>query len=156
MFTYLKKPSVYISLIVLALLAAGGFFIASSPKSLGDERATASLQDIEQEVLITGVVKADKKVSLSFDRAGSVASLPRAIGSTVETGATLATLRNETERADIAEAEAAVGVAKAKLEGVQSGTRPEEIRVKESAALEKQVSFGELVVSASKSGSMVV
>lgn len=150
--TFLKKPAVYVSVIVVLLAIIAIYSIKSSQKAPTGESLEVVVGNIEQEILITGAVKADKRVSLSFDRSGSVSSIPHSIGDTVSKGTILASLRNETERADIAEVEAAIGVAKAQLEGVLRGTRDEEIRVKESAVEVANVSLVNLL---EKTGSII-
>jgi len=130
MMSFIKKHPFYVSIGVILVVGIGMSLYSSSRKTPSGEQVAVTRGNIEQEILITGTVKAEKRVSLSFDRSGSVATLPYSIGDVVSQGATLSSLRNQTERADIAEAQASVGVANANLEGVLRGTRDEEIQVK--------------------------
>ncbi len=140
MFSFFKKRSVYISLIVIIVLVLISFFAFSSKKGPG-EVISVTRGDIIQEVFITGTVKTDKKVSLSFDRGGSISSLPYSVGSTVAHGSVLASLQNETEAAAVAEQKAAVAIKEAKLAKIHKGTRAEEISLKEAEARKAEVSL---------------
>ncbi len=135
MFSYLKKPSIYIGGGVLLVLIALYFFTLS-PKPLVVETAEVTKKSISQEVFITGTVKAGQSASLSFDRGGKITTLPVSVGVSVNAGTVLASLENGAEKAALDEAGAVVASATVALEKTKRGSRPEELRVKE-AQLEK-------------------
>ena len=140
MFTYIKKPPVYIGIIIIAGLITAYFFTLGKKPAQG-EAATVTRGDITEEVFITGTVKAARAVSLSFDRGGSIKSLPFPVGSSVAQGAIIASLQNESEQALVAEGKALVARAEAHLADVHKGTREEEIRLKEAEARKAEVSL---------------
>ncbi|MEK7211656.1 MAG: efflux RND transporter periplasmic adaptor subunit, partial [Patescibacteria group bacterium] len=82
--------------------------------------------DITQEASVTGRVKPAESVDLAFERSGKVAKVAAKIGDRVRVGAMLVSLVN----GDIA---AQLLQAKAKLEELQKGARPEEIQSAETA-----------------------
>ena len=140
LFSYIKKPTVYISVIVIAAGIAGYFAVGSS-KGVAGEVVTATTGAISDEVFITGTVEAAHKVSLSFDRAGSVRALPYPVGATVQAGSVIASLKNETEQASVAESKASVAIEEANLAKILQGTREEELRLKESEKRQAEVSL---------------
>jgi len=127
----LKKRSLYIGVAVLIALLIGGIF-ALSGTSPAEETVVVTRGDMMQEVFITGAVKMARKVSLSFDRSGSMKSLPFPVGTTVAEGVVVASLKNESEYAAVAEGNALVAIAEANLAKVHQGTREEEVRLKEA------------------------
>src|SRR3989344_2756081 len=140
MLSHLKKPSTLIGITVLALLIAAYFFTLGRKPAEG-ETATVKRGDMIQEVFITGTVKTARKVSLSFDRSGSIKALPFPVGTTVGAGTVVASIRNETEYAVAEENKALVALKQADLEKTLQGTREEEIRLKEAEVRKAEVSF---------------
>ena len=132
------KRSVIISLLVLAAAGMGGA-IAFQSKETPSDVVTVREGDIVQEVFVTGTVKPNRRVALSFERGGVIDAFPHEVGSRIAAGSLLASLKSATERANVAEAEATLGVAEAKLATVRRGSRQEEIRIKEATALERSV-----------------
>ena len=136
----LKKRSLSIGLVVLIALIVGGFF-AFGGKPKAEETATVKRGDMAQEVFITGTVKTARKVSLSFDRSGSIKSLPYPVGTGVAAGTIVASLKNESEYAAVAEGKALVAIAEANLAKINQGTREEEVRLKEAEARKADVAL---------------
>ncbi len=136
----LKKPAVYISLSILAVCAviAVLFFY---PKTKAGEVALVTRGDITDEVFVTGTVQAARKVALSFDRGGTVTSLPFPVGTTVLAGTIIASLQNDSEYASVSESKALVAIQEANLAKIHQGTREEEIRLKEAEAHKAEVSL---------------
>ncbi len=138
--TLLKRRSVYIGLsAIIALLAL--YFVTLGGGAGTEETAKVTTKNLTEEVRITGTVKATQKVSLSFDRAGSIASLPYPVGTTVSAGAIIASLQNESEQASVEEQKAQVAIEETKLAKIEEGTRAEEIRLKEAEARKAEVAL---------------
>lgn len=138
--TLFKRRSVYIGLAVIIVLLALYFVTLGGTRGEA-ETATVSTQALTEEVRITGTVKATQKVSLSFDRSGSIVSLPYPVGTAVQAGMIIASLQNETEQAIVAEQKAQVAIEEAKLAKIREGTRAEEIRLKEAEARKAEVAL---------------
>lgn len=138
----LRKPYVIGSGVIAALAVA--YVATLSPHTQTRELVTVTEGDIIQEVLITGTVKAAQSASLAFERSGTIQTLSLPVGGTVAKGTVLATLTSESELAAVAEAEAAVGIAEARLAELKSGTRPEELRIKEAAVAASETDLANL------------
>ncbi len=136
----LKRRSVYGGLAVIAVLLAL-YFLTLGGGAGTEETAKVTTKNLTEEVRITGTVKATQKVSLSFDRAGSIVSLPYPIGTTVSAGTIIASLQNESEQASVEEQKAQVAIEETKLAKIQEGTRAEEIRLKEAETRKAEVAL---------------
>lgn len=88
--------------------------------------------DLKQSVIITGTIKAARRVELSFEQGGRVAWINQAIGSSVQKGETLAYLANGDLIADRDEAVAQVTNEQARFDELKRGQRPEERAVSEA------------------------
>ena len=146
-----KKPSVYISAVILAMLILL-YFLTLSPKYLKGEVVSPSTGTIEEEVMLTGTVQAARKVSLSFDRGGTIRALPFSVGAEVGEGTIIASLHNETEAAAVEEQKAAIAIEESRLAQLREGTRKEEIKLKEAEATKADVA---LQNSVSKTGTVL-
>ncbi len=149
--SFIKKPSVYISLCIVVALVAG-YTVFASPKGETGETVTVTTGNITQQVIITGTVEAARKVSLSFDRSGSIRSLPYPVGTKLAPGTIIASLYNEAEQAAMEEQKALVAIAETKLAQLKIGTRTEELKLKESEVRQAQVA---LTNTASKTGTVI-
>src|SRR3989338_61356 len=142
--SYFKRPYIYISIAIIAVLIAL-YFATISPIKSGDEFSTITRGDIIQEVLLTGVVKAAESATLSFDRGGKVRTFPKQNGMLIPAGAVIATLEAGAEQAAVAEAESHVASAEIALRKVMIGTRPEELRVKEAEVAKTETMLQNLI-----------
>ncbi len=143
MFSYIKKPAVYLGGTVLLILGIL-YFSTLSPNIVREEIVVVTQKDLTEEVFITGTVKAGQFASLSFDRGGKLLSLPTPIGVAVKTATILARLESGTEEANLAEARSTIASAKVLLEKIKRGTRQEELRVKESLLEKEQLTLKNL------------
>ena len=138
--SYMRKSSVYISAGIIAVLVIAYIAFGASANEQG-ETAVATVGNITEEVFITGTVEAARKVSLSFDRSGSIKALPYPVGTALPAGTVIASLQNETEAASLAENEASVAIEEAKLAKLHRGTRSEELKLKEAELREAEVAL---------------
>jgi HlyD family secretion protein len=118
---------------ILILLAAGGIFAAVSGNS--EEFATAKAEnfDFQEEVSVTGKVVPAQNVELAFENGGKVASLNAAVGQNVRRGQVLATVNSGEAYAAVLQAQARLQSEQARLRVLENGSRPEEIRIAETA-----------------------
>lgn len=126
----------YKAWIIVAIVILGLFFIFGGSKKADNQTTqvvTAKKGIIEEVVNITGRVKPAKEVELSFERGGVVRSVGVEVGDVVVQGATLATISNGDVQGRLQEAQAGLDAARATLDELKRGARPEEVRIKETA-----------------------
>ncbi len=102
---------------------------------------------ISREVELTGEVVAVNSVVIAATVEGPVEYLPWREGDRIErAGQKLVEINRELYRSEVKAAEAALGVARAKLEDMKAGTRPEEIAKARDAVrqLEESAAFAQL------------
>lgn len=130
MFSFLKKPFVFIPLIVLV-----GIIVAVT---VGDDNGTenentvvVSRNDLVQIVSVTGRVVPVNDAALAFEKGGVIASVVTEVGSTVKADQILVRLENDDVVAALWQAQAAQKAAEASLAETIRGSRPEEIALSE-------------------------
>ncbi len=130
-YDFIKKPKIFIPLIILAIIA-GGFIYFNRSKTPDYEFAVVSKGTIVQEVSVTGKVEPAESVDLAFEKSGRVSYIYVGVGDKISAGRSLARLDNSELIAQLNEAKANVEIQKAELDELKRGTRTEEITVKES------------------------
>ncbi|RJQ29845.1 efflux RND transporter periplasmic adaptor subunit [Candidatus Parcubacteria bacterium] len=126
----LRKKSVAATLfVVLAVTASYQFFRAPEPET---PFITVTRNSVVQEVSVTGTTKPVKSVQLAFERSGRIVRVHADVGEKVSVGQALVTLDQGELLAQLREAEANVDAAEAKLAELERGTRPEDIRIKQT------------------------
>jgi len=135
------KRKALLALIILALLAATGAFLGrgctSDQQASSQTTATksapkvrvvsASLGSIAQVLETTGEIVAPQSVIIASVAEGPISFCPWREGDHVAAGQKLLEIDRAVHRAEVQAAQAAVGMAQAKLADLRSGTRPEEI-----------------------------
>lgn len=129
----LKKPLVFIPLILLVIIVFSGFYYFKSQGSKSPEFVLTKKQDIIQEISITGKVKASQSLDLAFEKTGKVAGVFVVVGDKVQPYQTIVSLDNSELSAQLLQAEAGFESEQAKLDEIKKGTRPEEIALQEIA-----------------------
>ena len=146
--TFLSRPTVAIGGAVLiggACIAFAWYLTSASPSGA---YAAVTKGPITEEVDVSGTVKAAQDTNLSFQTAGQVASIAVAVGDHVEAGQTLATLDNGAQAAALALAKAGLETEQAKLDSLESGTRPEQLAIDQTAATQAETALDDAVQSA--------
>lgn len=87
--------------------------------------------DVRKTVSLSGTVKAVNDVTLGFERGGRVAAVAARVGDRVKAGQAIASLDASDLGAQLAQAQAAVAAAQARLDSVRRGTRPEAVDVQD-------------------------
>ncbi|QQG38273.1 MAG: efflux RND transporter periplasmic adaptor subunit [Candidatus Kaiserbacteria bacterium] len=136
--TIRQRPFFYGAIAVAVLAVA---FFLSGGKKEDPEVLTATRGNFVQEVSVSGTVIAAEDVELGFTQGGRVAAVRAKVGDQVGAGATLAYLENGDLAAAVAQRNAALEKERAKLAQLQSGTRPEEVAIKQAAVTEARVSL---------------
>ena len=132
MFTYLRKPGVYIPLILLVIVFSVILFSGGSDTDASNEAFTVRLDDLEQIVSVTGRVVPVQEAKLSFERSGKVASVAAEVGAEVSAGQIIVQLENADAYASLLQAQANEKAAEAQLEEVKRGSRAEDIAISEA------------------------
>lgn len=128
----LKRPIFISAIFLLALIILGsyGYFGRTKKEPLDFVRAERG--SVLQEVNVTGRVKASESVDLAFEKTGKVSAVFYEVGERVKKGDILVKLESGELEAQLLSAIAILESEQAKLEELEKGTRPEEIRLAET------------------------
>jgi RND family efflux transporter MFP subunit len=128
-FSFLKKPKVFIPLLVIIALV--GFFVVrgSSAGSEGIETTTVVRADISNVVNETGVVEAAREVVLTFGGSGRIGAVNVEEGQRVEDGEELAILTGGSEYAGLIAARSNLRAQRAILSDLIAGASDNDSRV---------------------------
>lgn len=115
-----KRVSGIVFVIIAAALVAGSFFFSANKEEVQDTRREVRLVSIGdlsgvEPLSLIGEVRSIREATVAPDISGTVAAVYRSLGDVVGAGAVIAELKNETQRA-------AVGQARAALEKAKSAT----------------------------------
>ncbi len=121
-----KKTSIIVFLLVFITFWGAW---SMRPKAPAYEFETVASRDIVQQVSVTGRVKPDLDVSLSFETSGKVAKVLSKVGDAVIPGQAIVLLDDADLLANLQQAQARVDTEKARLAQLRAGTRSEEIAV---------------------------
>jgi len=153
------KQKILTAIIITGALLAGGLWLARTASSAKEEAGPQKVQKPPQEVRVvsaaksaisqtlelTGELVAIENVVIASMVDGPIVFSPWREGDRVKAGQKLVEIDRSVYRENVRSAEAAVKVARAKLDDMESGTRPEEIakqkesvrQLEESAAYAK-------------------
>ncbi|PIU15894.1 hypothetical protein COT20_01145 [bacterium (Candidatus Gribaldobacteria) CG08_land_8_20_14_0_20_39_15] len=124
-----KNVVILIIFALFVVLGAGGILVKQMRKPLPYEFAVAKIQNIIQEVNVTGKVKAAETVDLSFEKSGKIIQVYVDTGQNIEKDKPLAVLDSSELRAQLAQAKAQLEIQQIRLEEIKKGARAEEINV---------------------------
>jgi HlyD family secretion protein len=133
------KKRIIIGVILLAVAALAVWWYLAAAKKPQVSTVKATIGDITETVLVTGTTTPMQSVDLSFEQTGKVSAVHVNIGDKVKAGQPLVELDKSGLLAQLAQANAAVASAQAQLDGVKSGTRPEQIAIQEVRVANAQV-----------------
>lgn len=119
MISFMKKPIVIISLIVIigGIIVNQVYFGKSS--KLAYDFIVAERSSLIQEVSVTGRVRPAESVELAFEKTGKVSRVNISIGNKVKAGQVLVSLVNSGLAAQLLQAEADLEAEQAKLSELQ-------------------------------------
>lgn len=129
----MSKTKIIILVIVLVIIAVGGYRYFSRPKELPYDFALARIGNITQEVSATGTVAPAKKIELSFKTTGKIKNILVEVGDEVKTGQYLVRLDVGDLYIQVQRSRASLDLSKAKLAQLLAGATDEEIRVTQTA-----------------------
>ncbi len=111
-------------IIVLSLIFSKG---SSSVKTVAVQKG-----EIISDVSVTGTVTPSQNLDLNFTQSGRISSISVNVGDKVYAGEVMAKLDNSDLAAQVSQAQANIDIQQAKLDQLQRGSRPEDIKVTES------------------------
>lgn len=111
------------------------------------ETVNVTRGDIAENVSVTGRIKSSDSVELAFEKGGKVSVVNVKIGDKVFVGQQLVKLDDTDLSAQLLQAQANVDTQRAKLDELKSGTRPEQISIKDAELQKAQQDFFNLYAS---------
>lgn len=125
-----KKYIIIFSAILVIILIA--VFVFAFNKNGVDQIFTVEKGSLSQTVSVTGKTKALSNVNLGFSKGGKVAKVYVDVGSVVEVGEPLVELDKSELDASLLQAQANFQTEQSRLDELEKGSRPEEIKVSEA------------------------
>jgi len=135
------RRKILTAIIITGVLVAGGLWLARTASSAKEEAGPQKAQKPPQEVRVVSAAKS--AISQTLELTGELVTIENVVissmvdgpivfspwreGDRIRTGQKLVEIDRRVYRANVQSAEAAVKVARAKLDDMESGTRPEEI-----------------------------
>ncbi|MES2135141.1 MAG: efflux RND transporter periplasmic adaptor subunit [Patescibacteria group bacterium] len=120
-FFIVAKAHKFISLgVIVALIATTvgiSFFFKAKPEGATDERRQVTLLSandlsLPEPIALIGSIRSVSEANVAADVSGAVAHVYRSLGDTIGAGTVIADLKNDSQRAGVAQAEAALDKAK--------------------------------------------
>jgi HlyD family secretion protein len=146
-----KRKWWFIAAIVILLIV----LLAGGKKPEEYVFSTSVVGDVAETILATGQVISSTDLELSFPQSGIVSSIPVSVGDVVVRGQILASLQNNTERASLTQAQAALARAEAAYQQVVDGAANEDVEVArvalqnaEAALAQSEIQQAQLVENA--------
>ncbi len=113
--------------ILIVVVASGAIWYIFSNTAPTLASYTVKQGNVISSVDILGTVSSSNSVDLSFQEAGQISKVYVKEGQSVKKGDSLASLDDSTEQAQLSQEKAILAAAQAKLDELQSGTRPEQL-----------------------------
>jgi hypothetical protein len=139
---FFAKNYIVVGIIVLLVAAGGAYWYVQSATAPTFGTVTVEKGNIVESVDESGSVLAENSAVMSFQEAGQIAHVYVSEGSHVSAGTVLADLDSAQLSAAAAQAGAGLAGAQAQLALLQSGTRPEQLTIDESAVASADHTLG--------------
>lgn len=140
--SFLMKYRAIIAIVVVVLGAGGAYWYVETSTPPSFNTVTATKGNVIESLDKPGTVLTENSAVLSFQGAGQITSLNVQEGETVGAGTVLASLDTSALSAAVNQANAAVAAAQANLDQLESGTRPEQLAINETAVANASTSLG--------------
>lgn len=144
---FIKYRAVLIVVVVI-LAGGGGYWYVKSSEAPSFTAVTAQTGNVVESLDEPGTVLAENSADLSFQTPGQITVLNVQEGDVVSAGTVLASLDTSALNAAAEQANAAVAAAQANLSQLQSGTRPEQLAIEQTAVQNASTSLDVEVGSA--------
>ncbi len=146
--TFFKKYRIFLIVIVVILAGGGAYWYVASSQAPTFNTVTATRGNVTASLDEPGSVLTEKSAVLSFQTAGQITSLNVSEGDSVGAGTVLASLDTSALNAAVNQANAGLAAAQATLDGLQSGTRPEQLSIDQTAVSNASASLSVALGSA--------
>lgn len=137
---FLKKKWFW-AIIIIVIIAIVIFFGMSGKKDSNYVTEAATIADIKQTVEVTGSIESADDIDLNFNGPGTLQQLLVKVGDEVIVGQRLAALAAGGVASQVADARAAVDIAKSSLEQLIAGASSEDIDVTEEEVATARASY---------------
>jgi len=128
-----KQNIIAVGVIILVLVGVGIYWYIGTSAAPTFSENTVGKGNVIESVDESGNVLAENSAAVSFQEGGQIADVNVSEGSVVSAGTVLADLDAAQLQAAVQQANAALAGAQAQLSQLQSGTRPEQIQIDQSA-----------------------
>jgi HlyD family secretion protein len=137
-----------VAVVIIAIGAVGvsWYVLGRAAPSLGTY--VVARGNVVSSIDLPGTVSSSNSVDLSFQESGQIAAVYVKEGEEVTSGEALASLDDSAQQTALDQEQAALTAAKAKLDELQSGTRPEVIAIDENAVGDATASLAATVGNA--------
>jgi multidrug efflux pump subunit AcrA (membrane-fusion protein) len=139
----IAQPNILVGITSLLAIFAVAVVFAFTGQKPTESYISPTQGPLAQEVDMTGTVKAADTLDLSFESGGRIAYISGIVGTHVDAGSTLAALSTADLKASLEQAQAALQMQQAKLDGIKVGTRPESIAVAQAGVSAAQTALSQ-------------
>jgi HlyD family secretion protein len=146
--TFIAKYSIILGIAAVVIVGGGIYWYLHSSETPTFNTITVQKGNVIESVDEPGNVLTNNSADLSFQEGGEIAQVDVKEGSVVSQGTVLASLDKSQLNAAVQEANAALAAAQAQLSQLQSGTRPEQLQIDESAVTSASTSLNIAVQNA--------
>lgn len=146
--TFIIKNKIALGIVVVVIAIGGGYWYISTATPPAFGTVTVGKGNVVESVDEAGSVLAESSAAVSFQEQGQIAHVYVSEGSEVSAGTVLADLSSAQLAAAVQQANAALAGAQAQLALLQSGTRPQQLQIDESAVASADQSLGIAVSNA--------
>ncbi|MFH1610549.1 MAG: efflux RND transporter periplasmic adaptor subunit [Patescibacteria group bacterium] len=133
-----KKIWLIIIAVIVIFIIVSIVLVASNGKKAEYVTATVERTTLKQSVDATGKIESAEKIDLNFRTTGRISQILVKVGDEVKTGRVLARLEGMALQSQIDDAIARVNQAQASYDQLIAGSSPEDIRVAENTAAQRQ------------------
>ncbi|MDO8590488.1 MAG: HlyD family efflux transporter periplasmic adaptor subunit, partial [bacterium] len=127
---WFKRKSVYIPTIVVIIILI--FIYQSNTRTPVTSVVAVKIENLTQEVSVSGTVKAKEAVDLAFEKSGRIRKINAEVGDKVVQGNLLLALENGVEASAVEDAQAKLASKQAHYDDLKAGGSPEEINLKKT------------------------
>ncbi|HVM76920.1 MAG TPA: efflux RND transporter periplasmic adaptor subunit [Candidatus Paceibacterota bacterium] len=146
--TFLIKYKTILAVAGVVIVVGGTYWYVASSRPPVFGSVTAQKGNVTASLDEQGTVLAENSVNLSFQTGGQIASLAVQEGDHVGAGTVLASLDTSALNAAVTQANAGIAAAQAQLDSLQSGTRPEQLAIDQTAVENASAAIGAAIGSA--------
>ncbi len=131
--TFFAKYRAFVIVLVIVVVGGGAYWYIETNQAPSFNTVTATTGNVVESLDEPGAALAENSVGLSFQTPGQIAAVNVQEGDTVVQGTVLASLDTSALSAGVDQANAALAAAQANLDQLESGTRPEQLQIDETA-----------------------